>query len=47
MKRIEQYLQKLSDNVVNSKTTISQYYNIGTFTIRYSDHVVFPAQVDL
>lgn len=47
MKRIEQYLQKLSDNVVNSKTTISQYYNIGTFTIRYSDHVVFPAKVDL
>ena len=47
MKRIEQYLQKLSDNVVNSKTTISQYYNIGTFTIRYSDHVIFPAKVDL
>lgn len=47
MKRIEQYLQKLSDNRVNSKTTVSQYYNIGTFTIRYSDHVVFPAKVDL
>lgn len=47
MKRIEQYLQKLSDNIVSSKTTISQYYNIGTFTIRYSDHVVFPAKVDL
>lgn len=47
MKRIEQYLQKLPDNVVDSKTTISQYYNIGTFTIRYSDHVVFPAKVDL
>ena len=47
MKKIEQYLQKLANNVVQSKTTISQYYNIGTFTIRYSDHVVFPAKVDL
>lgn len=47
MKRIEQYLQKLANNVVQSKTTVSQYYNIGTFIIRYSDHVVFPAKVDL
>lgn len=47
MKRIEQYLQKLANSIVQSKTTISQYYNIGTFTIRYSDHVVFPAKVDL
>lgn len=47
MKKIEQYLQKLANNVVQSKTTISQYYNIGTFIIRYSDHVVFPAKVDL
>lgn len=47
MKKIEQYLQKLANNVVHSKTTISQYYNIGTFIIRYSDHVVFPAKVDL
>ncbi len=47
MKKIEQYLQKLANNVVQSKTTISQYYNIGTFNIRYSDHVVFPAKVDL
>ena len=47
MKRIEQYLQKLANNVVQSKTTISQYYSIGIFIIRYSDHVVFPAKVDL
>lgn len=48
MKKIESYLTKLSDNQVNSKTTLSKYFNIGNLTIRYSDHICYPpSQVDL
>lgn len=48
MKKIEQYLTKLSDNQVNSKTTLSKYFNIGNLTIRYSDHISYPpSQIDL
>lgn len=48
MKKIEQYLTKLSDNQVNSKTTLSKYFNIGNLTIRYSDHISYPpSKIDL
>lgn len=48
MKKIESYLTKISNNQVNSKTTLSKYFNIGNLTIRYSDHICYPpSQVDL
>lgn len=48
MKKIENYLTKLADNQVNSKTTLSKYFNIGNLTIRYSDHISYPpSQIDL
>lgn len=48
MKKIESYLTKISNNQVNSKTTLSKYFNIGNLTIRYSDHICYPpSKVDL
>lgn len=47
MKKLEKQLKKLSNNLIESKTTLSKYYTINNVIIRISDHLTVDAHADL
>ena len=47
MKRIEKWLEKQSNYKKYAHSTISKYYSIKHFIIRYSDHIHFGSEADI